>query len=249
MGPSRGTNPAARRTTRRATAVADWVSTVRQSLPQLWRVLRHMRPTYHAERITEITPSFVADQQIELILWDVDGTLGPWHCHELAPRPAQAWAELQTLPGVTHVILSNCGDARWLELGQMFPEIPVLRGFVGEAGPMLQQLLGGTETWLGGDPCAEPTSTVRKPSAELVLLALAAAHCSEPSAALMIGDQYLTDVAGASMAGIRSIKLPTMERGSFPSAVRLLQRMEDILYRLFHGRYDRTDLPATDRND
>lgn len=208
-----------------------------------------MRPTYHADCITEITPGFVRDQQIQLILWDVDGTLGPWHCSELAPRPAQAWAELKALPGVAHVILSNCGDARWLELGRMFPEIPVLRGFQGEAGPILQKLLGGTETWVVGEPGAEPTSTVRKPSAELVQLALAAAHCPEPKAALMIGDQYLTDVAGASMAGIQSIKLPTMERGSFPLAVRLLQRMEDILYPLFHGGYDRPHLPASDRNE
>lgn len=229
--------------------MADWTTTVRQSLPQLWRVLRHMRPTYHATSITEITPGFVRDLNIELILWDVDGTLGPWHCSELPPQPAQAWADLMGLPGVAHVILSNCADVRWLELGQMFPEIPVLRGFQGEAGPFLQQLLGGTETWVGGEPGAEPARTLRKPSAELVQLALAAAHCSEPKTALMIGDQYLTDVAGATMAGILSIKLPTMERGSFPFAVRLLQRMEDILYPLFHGGYDRTHLPASDRNE
>ncbi|MFT7462497.1 MAG: putative HAD superfamily phosphohydrolase YqeG [Pseudohongiellaceae bacterium] len=228
--------------------MADWTSTVRQSLPQLVRVLRHMRPTFHAASITQVTPGFLSDQQIELILWDVDGTLGPWHCSELAQQPAQAWAELMGLPGVSHVILSNCGDARWLELGQMFPEIPVLRGFQSAAGPVLQQLLGGTETWLGGEPGGGPTSTLRKPSAELVQLALAAAHCSDPKTALMIGDQYLTDVAGASMAGALSLKLPTMQRGTFPFAVRLLQRMEDILYPLFHGGYDRSDLPASDRN-
>ena len=208
-----------------------------------------MRPTHHAACITEITPGFVRDQQIELILWDVDGTLGPWHCSELAPRPAQAWAALRELPELTHLILSNCGDARWLELGQMFPQIRVLRGFQTKTGPILQQFLGGTETWLGGEAGHETTGTLRKPSAELVQLALGVARCSKPERALMIGDQYLTDVAGASMAGIRSIKLTTIQRGSFPFAVRLLQRMEDILYRLFHGGYDRSNLPAPDRHE
>jgi predicted HAD superfamily phosphohydrolase YqeG len=48
----------------------------------------------------------------------------------------------------------------------------------------------------------------------------------------LVGDQYLTDVATANLAGIRSIKVPTLGRASFPPSVRLLQRVDEWLYRL-----------------
>ena len=48
---------------------------------------------------------------------------------------------------------------------------------------------------------------------------------------VMVGDQYTTDIAGANLAGIRSIKVATIARHSFPFPVRLLQTMEDMLVR------------------
>jgi predicted HAD superfamily phosphohydrolase YqeG len=46
-----------------------------------------------------------------------------------------------------------------------------------------------------------------------------------------VGDQYLTDIAGANLAGIRSIKVPTIGRRSFPLPVRFLQWSEELLFR------------------
>lgn len=226
--------------------MADWTATARQSLPRILQLLRHMRPTWRARSVAELSPDFALEQGIELMLWDVDGTLGPWHCQAPDPQLAQAFRTLTQLPGVHHVILSNCGDARWRELGRLFPDVAVLKGYAVSGGVVGRQQLGGSESWIG---CDSPRTTsqltaVRKPSAELVHIALRAARCDRPGSAVMIGDQYLTDVAGASMAGIRSIKVPTIERRSFPLAVRALQRTEELLYRLLHGSYDPSSLPS-----
>jgi len=56
-----------------------------------------------------------------------------------------------------------------------------------------------------------------------------------PEAALMVGDQYFTDIASANLAGVRSAKVPTLHRASFPAPVRWSQRLEAVLYRLKHG--------------
>ncbi|MFT7464125.1 MAG: putative HAD superfamily phosphohydrolase YqeG [Pseudohongiellaceae bacterium] len=233
--------------------MADWTTTVRQSLPKLVQVLRHMRPTFHVAGIADISPDFVRESGFELMLWDIDGTLGPWHCQALDLEQAQAWAALTQMPKVRHVILSNCGDSRWQELGRLFPEVPVLRGFQGPRAVVARQHLGGIESWVGDAGLSASTSSlqaVRKPSAELVQVALRAGGCDRPEAAVMIGDQYLTDVAGAGMAGVRSIKVMTIGRRSFPLAVRVLQRIEELLYRLFHGRYSRSNPPRrTGPND
>jgi predicted HAD superfamily phosphohydrolase YqeG len=47
----------------------------------------------------------------------------------------------------------------------------------------------------------------------------------------MVGDQYWTDVAGANMAGVRSIRVPPVEPGTFPTTLRVLQSVEQRLRR------------------
>ena len=51
----------------------------------------------------------------------------------------------------------------------------------------------------------------------------------------MVGDQYLTDVAGANLGGIRSIKLPTLAPETFRRSVRAGQIAETVLYAVAHG--------------
>jgi len=51
----------------------------------------------------------------------------------------------------------------------------------------------------------------------------------------MVGDLYLTDVAGANLGGICSIKLPTLAPGTFRRSVRLGQVVETFVYALVHG--------------
>ncbi|MCA9722385.1 MAG: HAD hydrolase-like protein, partial [Gemmatimonadetes bacterium] len=53
---------------------------------------------------------------------------------------------------------------------------------------------------------------------------------------VMVGDQYLTDIAGANLAGARSIKLAAIAPETLPPGIRAGQRVERLLYRLLHGR-------------
>jgi predicted HAD superfamily phosphohydrolase YqeG len=53
-------------------------------------------------------------------------------------------------------------------------------------------------------------------------------------AVVMIGDQYQTDVAGANLGGVRSIKLPTLAREPFRPAGRMPQRLETGLYAVLY---------------
>lgn len=78
---------------------------------------------------------------------------------------------------------------------------------------------------------------IRKPSRRLVRAALEWLKVEDrPEAALMVGDQYFTDIASANLAGIRSLKVATLHRASFPRPVRVSQRLEGLLYRLRYGR-------------
>jgi predicted HAD superfamily phosphohydrolase YqeG len=51
----------------------------------------------------------------------------------------------------------------------------------------------------------------------------------------MIGDQYFTDIVSANLAGVRSIKVPTLDPPSFPTAVRLSQKFETAWVALLRG--------------
>jgi len=48
----------------------------------------------------------------------------------------------------------------------------------------------------------------------------------------MVGDQDFTDVAGANLAGIRSVKVRTVRPDSFPIAVRSLHIRERFIFRV-----------------
>jgi predicted HAD superfamily phosphohydrolase YqeG len=74
---------------------------------------------------------------------------------------------------------------------------------------------------------------IRKPSAELISYALRELKCGREQA-VMIGDQYLTDIAGANLGGIRSIKLATQAPSTFRRTVRLGQIVEDVLYAIMY---------------
>ena len=54
-----------------------------------------------------------------------------------------------------------------------------------------------------------------------------------------MGDQYLTDVAGANLAGIGSIKVRTVRPETFPIAIRWLQRVERAVFRTAARTRDR----------
>ncbi len=193
-----------------------------------------MEPTWSLSSVVAITPAFVAEHHISGIIWDIDGTLTAYHQTVLLPEVVAPFAALRAMAGLRHAILSNAPEWRFRELATMFPDIPVLRGYRLGSKVRMRRLVGSEDSWTGEELAAllaAGATVLRKPSAELVRLAAEAIGCAAPEV-VMVGDQYLTDIAGANLAGVRSIKLPNPARHTFPWSIRLTQRLESLLYRL-----------------
>lgn len=209
----------------------DWIQTVRQSLPVAWRVARSMAPTWELGGAAALDAAFLERHGIRGILWDVDGTLTHYHARELAPEAAAVPA-LFGRPDLRHAIVSNCDEIRFAELGRMFPAIPVLKLYELAGGTVGRRLQDGREQWFSGgtgpgtaDPPDPELVAVRKPDARIIAFAVEQLGLPADSV-VMVGDQYWTDVAGARMAGVRSAKVPTAGRSTFPPALRLFQSVE-----------------------
>jgi predicted HAD superfamily phosphohydrolase YqeG len=202
---------------------------------------RHLKPTVHLESVTLIDSAFLSAHKVSALLWDVDGTLMP---NGATVVGSSVRALLHALHGdVAQAILSNCDDARLMQLAAMFTELPVLKAYALKGGLVLRRLQSGKDEW--SIPHGEewrvverptgPMRAIRKPSADLIALAVHMLGASR-EAVFMIGDQYFTDIAGANLAGIRSVKVDTVAPTSFPFAIRTLQRVERFAYRTLYGR-------------
>jgi len=214
--------------------VADrpgWLLTIRQSAPEALRLVRELAPTYELNGVAAIDEAFLEGHGIRGLIWDVDGTLTPYH----APRPTDGverhLVRLERIPWLRQVILSNCGEERFGELGRMFPSIEILKGYDGPRGRVFRRLLADRETWEGEGAGESPLRPIRKPDAGLVEFAVRRLGTGAAAAA-MVGDQYWTDVAGANLAGIRSVKVPTLDPASFPATIRAFQVLESFLRRV-----------------
>jgi predicted HAD superfamily phosphohydrolase YqeG len=202
-----------------------------------------MRPTLSVSDITELDDAFLRRHGVAALLWDVDGTLMAYHDGGVAPELARAFANLRGK--VPQVILSNCGDARLEELGRIFVDLPVFKGYRRQDKSLVFRCLrGGAERWLEGrgDTRATiprppgPLEALRKPNAELVRAAIDELGVVTDQSVFMVGDQHLTDVAGANLAGIGSVMVRTVRPETFPLEIRCLQRAERALFRLLYGR-------------
>ncbi|MEO8199311.1 MAG: HAD hydrolase-like protein [Gemmatimonadota bacterium] len=222
-------------------AASDWVTTTRQALPRFFELIAKIKPTYHLEDITAIDAGFIDRHDIEALLWDVDGTLMPHHDMGVAAEFQATMKEVEKRTGIRQAILSNCGEVRFAELGRIFPELPVLKAYAAPDGrTILRSLEGGVERWherrgrteIDVAAFREKLTPIKKPSGELIEFALEQLGSPRPDRTFMVGDQYFTDIAGANLAGIRSIKVPTFRPSSFPFAVRSFQILERFLYRL-----------------
>ena len=221
-------------------APSDWMTTVRQAGPRFLRLVAKLQPTFHLRDITALDRAFMAKHAVSAVLWDVDGTLMPHHDRFMAPALEATLAELRGQ--VPQAILSNCGEARFLELGGIFPDLPVLKGYQSDGRILLRRLERGRDLWKAGlstipRPAGSLTA-VKKPSGELIGVALdeLAVDLERRARALMVGDQHFTDIAGANLAGIRSAKVQTLAPGSFPLAIRCFHLFERTVYRIVHGR-------------
>lgn len=212
----------------------DRLLTIRQTLPRLVSLLPQLRPTWHVESAADIDAAFVERHEIAAVLWDVDGTIMAYHGTDVAPEFSHLRVLFREGPG-RHAILSNCDERRFGTLGDIFPEVPILRGYVTDEGMVFRQRHQGRDTLREGDVHALLTNggrQLRKPSGDLVRYGMEVLEVEDPAAMLMVGDQYFTDIASANLAGARSAKVPTFRPESFPSSLRASQRFERVLYRV-----------------
>ena len=193
--------------------------------------------------MSELGVGALRELGVEAVLWDVDGTLMAHHAARVDPSLAAAFGDLLNAPGLRHAIISNCRADRFAELGRIFPDVPILLGYETEAGAAFRVRRGEDEAWRGPGVSAARAAgevglrPIRKPSRRLVRAALEALGAADrPEAALMVGDQYFTDIASANLAGIRSLKVATLHGASFPTPVRAAQRLEGLFYRVRYGR-------------
>jgi predicted HAD superfamily phosphohydrolase YqeG len=218
-----------------------WTATVLQAAPRLLELVRNLKPTTHVAVVTSLDETFLATHAVSAILWDVDGTLMPHHDRAVA---SEISAVLEVIGRhVPQAILSNCDDERLVQLGGLFAALPVFKGYRLETGTVaLRRLHEGRDEWSlrdasGAQPLPSPPPRalpIRKPSAALVQHVIEWLG-ADRERAFMVGDQYFTDIAGANLAGIRSVKVDTLAPASFPLAVRAFQFMESVVYRLLYG--------------
>lgn len=208
-----------------------------QVLPRLASVIRRMRPTWHLGALAEVNAEFLRGNRVRGLIWDVDGTLTGDRRPALAPESAGPFLLLMGMAGLRHVVLSNASEERFLQLGTMFPEMAILRAYEREGAVYYRRLQGTSDNWTRDELASRLDAgwrVIRKPNAVLVDYAIRELACGKDEV-VMIGDQYLTDVAGANLAGVRSVKLPTLARETFRPVVRFSQRLERALYALLYG--------------
>jgi predicted HAD superfamily phosphohydrolase YqeG len=217
---------------------ASSFSTLVQVAPRLVSLFGKMEPTWHLPGPAAITPAFLREHGLRGLIWDVDGTLTGDRRPALFAESEGPFRTLLADASLTHVVLSNAGEERYRELGTMFPAVPILRAYSMDGRTLYRRLQGTADTWTAAELEQRLTAgarVIRKPSATLVDYAVREMGCAK-SEVVMIGDQYLTDVAGASLGGVRSIKVPTLARETFRASVRFSQRLETALYAVLHGR-------------
>lgn len=212
------------------------IATFVQSAPRLLSLLHQMRPTWRLPSLLALNPAFVERHAIEGIVWDVDGTLTGDRRPALVPEAEVPFRTLLSLGTLRHAVVSNAGEARYRELGTIFQRIPILRAYALGDAVLFRRLFEGADSWTQQELAArlaEGARVIRKPSALLVEYAVRELGVAKDRV-LMVGDQYLTDVAGANLAGVRSVKLPTVAPESFRRSVRISQRIESLLYALLY---------------
>ncbi|MEO7041275.1 MAG: HAD hydrolase-like protein [Gemmatimonadaceae bacterium] len=217
----------------------DWIATVLQAAPRIAALRRHMRPTIRLNGIDTLDAAVMKAFGVRGVMWDVDGTLMRRHGTAVAPHLAQAFARLAGDPALCHVILSNCDERRFVQLASIFPTIPIIRAYATDRGLIVRRRIGDDDTWSDVRPMhhQRPTGALRKPSLAIFRVALEALEGVSPAHALMVGDQYLTDIAPANMLGVITVKVNTVEPRSFPVAVRALQMAERVLFSLSPSRH------------
>ncbi len=212
----------------------DQFATVVQTLPRLWTVARNMTPTYHLDSVNDITADLLESEGIRGVLWDVDGTIMSYHAKAIDDEFVHL-GDLFANGPAKHGILSNCDEVRFLELAEMIPQLPNIRGYTTPSGLVFRKTHHGQDTHTPAQVAellAGGAKQIRKPSGALIRYGMEVLGVDDPHAMLMVGDQLLTDVASANLAGARSAKVRTWRRDTFPASIRFGQLLERALYRV-----------------
>jgi len=217
----------------------DWLSTLWQTAPRFLQLAGKLEPTVHVDDVTALDDRFLDEYAVSALLWDVDGTLMSHHGAGVPPRFEAVLVRLRNR--IPQAVLSTCGEERFHQLATIFDGIPVFKGYRRDDATRVFRCRRGTvEHWIDGGSGArsiavQPAgrlSPVRKPDAGLIDAAVQELRAEPRSGVFMVGDQYFTDIAGANLAGVRSVKVKTVAPESFPIAVRCLHRFERIIYRV-----------------
>jgi predicted HAD superfamily phosphohydrolase YqeG len=193
-----------------------------------------MRPTFDLDSAADVNAGFLERHGVQAVLWDVDGTVMAYHRQDVDPAFAHVRQLFRNGPA-RHAVLSNCDEERFEALGRIFPEVPIVRGYTTADGLVFRNRSGGRDTHEPEEVrelLANGDCQIRKPSGELVRYGMQLLEVGDPNSVLMVGDQYLTDVASANLAGARSAKVKTFRRDTFPLTIRVAQRLEQLLYLL-----------------
>lgn len=216
-------------------------------------LFRALAPNYYVRSLDEI-PQILEEKGIEGIIWDVDNTLTAYHGHEFGGDEKKVFDRLGDYP---RVILSNSGEARYFELGQLFPTTPVLRmyqdihnlgrvyyrrlyrkreGWATENGPTIQ--FGEVDAAERDIQDVESLQTgyrvIKKPDPRVIAYAQNVLGIEDPPKVAVIGDRMFTDVLGGNLAGCFTIQVyPLLYPQSEPKYLKPIRWMEKAV----HGVY------------
>lgn len=120
----------------------DYLGTLKHFFTNLAVNLSHANilPDFSFVSVNDITPKFLEEKGIEAVIWDVDGTLMRYHGNSVDESIKAAFFRLISEKGLRHAILSNSGEKRFSELGDIFPAIPILRMYESNTGIIERRL-------------------------------------------------------------------------------------------------------------
>ncbi|MDO8642402.1 MAG: HAD hydrolase-like protein [Candidatus Woesearchaeota archaeon] len=194
------------------------------------------------------------EKGIKGVIVDVDSTITKYHGTEVDDTVADTFAQLcETYPVV---ILSNSNEARFCELGTVFPDIPVLRAYEGRTAELrwhgfraYRRLFRGFST-LDPDPHFDSSPEVRsihqtdspglhprltyyralrKPNPLLFNYAQRELGINDQKKVVVIGDRHSTDISGGNQAGMYTIKVAPLRPETEPFTAKLGRRIENAV--------------------
>jgi predicted HAD superfamily phosphohydrolase YqeG len=174
-----------------------------------------------------LTPDFLRAKRIAGVIWDLDGTLTAHGACEIHPRVQANVMQLLQADELQSVVLSNARSPRLLTLSACLPGIPFVKGYQAGRDLTFRIFEAGEGSWTSG--VATGAAAVRKPDMRLIEFAIEQTRVPARERIALVGDQHITDIAPANLAGLLSVKVPTLEPSSFPLPVRALQLAERAL--------------------